>query len=99
MWGDVTLHPFFCGQGLVRDDIMGVGVRWANIPRCLPRASRAANLSCILMLSVPVGPCDTAAIAAAVFSSSLSRRTSETALVTRLPSWRTCALGPHVTAL
>jgi hypothetical protein len=36
-------------------------------------------LSCILMLSVPVGPCDTAAIAAAVFSSSLSLGTSETA--------------------
>jgi hypothetical protein len=28
--------------------------------KCSPRAMRADSLSCILMLSVPVGPCDTA---------------------------------------
>jgi len=49
--------------------------RWSNIPRYLPRTTRAASLLCILMRTAPFEPCDTAAIAAAVFSSwNLGRR-------------------------
>jgi hypothetical protein len=62
-------------------------VRCTNIPRCLPRATRAASLSCILMLSVPVELCDTAEIAAAVSSSSLPLGTSETVLTITLTRW------------
>src|SRR5437016_3177786 len=52
--------------------------RWSNIPRYLPRTTRAASLLCILMRTAPAGPADTAAIAAAVSSSSLSLGTSKT---------------------
>jgi hypothetical protein len=80
MRGAVALNPFFSRHRLVRDDIMDIGLLRPpdEHPRCLPRATRAASLSCILMLSV-VELCDTAAMAAAVFSSSLSRKTNETA--------------------
>jgi hypothetical protein len=77
MRGDVTLAPFLVGHRLVRDSVNDIGLL-----RPLPSATRAANLSCILTLSAPVELCDTAAMAAAVFSSSLSLGTSETALVT-----------------
>src|SRR5260221_39163 len=79
--------------------------RLSNIPRYLPRTTRAASLLCILMRTAPLEPCDTAAIAAAVFSSSLSLGTSKTALTITLTRWpsssssRTWTLGPHVTAL
>src|SRR5262245_33716625 len=79
--------------------------RPSNIPRYLPRTTRAASLLCILMRSAPVELCDTAEIAAAVSSSSLSLGTSKTALTITLTRWpsssssRTRTLGPHVTAL
>src|SRR5262249_14880571 len=89
MRGDVTLAPFLVGHRLVRDGVNDIGcVRWSNIPRCLPRAMRAASFVMHLTLSVPVELCDTVAIAAAVFSPILSRKTSEPPLgtfLTRLP--------------
>ena len=58
--------------------------RSSNIPRYLPRTTRAASLLCILMRSAPVELCDTAEIAAAVSSSSLWLGTGKTLM--RWPS-------------
>ena len=65
--------------------------RWSNIPRYLPRTTRAASLLCILMRTAPLELCDTAAIAAAVFSSSSSLGTSKTALTITLTRWPSSA--------
>src|SRR5258707_464882 len=62
--------------------------RSSNIPRYLPRATRGGSLLCILIRTAPVELCDTAAIAAAVFSSSLSLGTSKTALTITLTAWQ-----------
>src|SRR5262249_23153449 len=69
--------------------------RLSNIPRYLPRTTRAASLLCILMRGVPVELSDTAEIAAAVSSPSLSLGTSK--ILTRWPSFPSSQL--HVTAL
>jgi len=55
------------GAAKARTPRIAMNIEDRGIPRCLPRAMRAASLSCILMLSVPVVPSDTAAIGAAVF--------------------------------
>jgi hypothetical protein len=64
----------------------------------------SGSLLCILMRSAPLEPRDTAAIAAAVFSSSLSLGTNETALAVTLTRWPRPSSSsrtwtPHVTAL
>ena len=51
------------------------------------------------MLRAPVALCDTAAIAAAVFSSSLSLGTSETALVITLTRWPCSSSEPALMGL
>src|SRR5215831_18641204 len=99
--------PLLGAHRLVRNGINDVAV----VLRSLVEHSEVltqdhkGSLLCILMRTAPLEPCDTAAIAAAVSSSSLSVGTCKTALTITLTRWpfssssRTWTLGPHVTAL
>jgi hypothetical protein len=77
MRGDVTLAPFLGGHRLVRDSVNDIGLLRPLVehPQVLAQRNEGRQL-------VMHPDADTAAMAVAVFSSSLSLGTSETALVT-----------------